>query len=44
MYRAPEIVNIISKEELVAKMEEESANVELYGCPSGGTYSNCMNA
>ena len=44
MYNTPEILYTISKSELIAKLEEESASVELYGCPSGGTYSNCMNA
>lgn len=44
MYRAPEILYSLSKEELIAKLNAESASIELYGCPSGKTYSDCHNS
>ena len=44
MEKAPAIVLVMSKEELLRYMQSNNAEVSLYGCPSGNKYSNCHNS
>ena len=44
MKKAPAIVLIMSKEEMLEHISKTSIDLSLYGCPSGQTYSNCHNS
>ena len=44
MKKAPAIVLVMSKEELLEYIQNNNAEVSLYGCPSGNKYSNCHNS
>lgn len=42
--KAPSIVLVMSKEDLLSYISDNNADISLYGCPSGSTYSNCRNS
>lgn len=44
MKKAPVIIMIMSKDDMINYMNSKNAELTLYGCPSGSAYSNCHNS
>jgi|ADurb_Cas_01_Slu_FD_contig_21_103629_length_224_multi_9_in_0_out_0_1 hypothetical protein len=44
MKNEPKILMELTKEEVIKHINDNSASIKLYGCPSGKTYSNCHNS